>query len=71
MGAIRWLAAVLAAAAVSGAVAPAAAPLFAARFLWYDTGLQPLALVAVDLNADRRVDLVIANAASHTVSVLL
>ena len=37
----------------------------------YTTGAQPVSLVAADLNADGRLDLVVSNVAGDSVSVLI
>src|SRR5213593_2645643 len=48
-----------------------AAPGFTASFLSFDTGDGPLSVAIGDLNADGRVDVVVADQLSNTVSVLL
>src|SRR6185436_16723611 len=44
---------------------------FASPFLSFDTGVSPGFVGTVDLNADGKLDLVVANGSSNTVSVLL
>jgi hypothetical protein len=51
--------------------APAAKALFDAPFLSFDTGARPYSVATGDLDGDKRPDLVVANQASRTVSVLL
>ncbi len=46
-------------------------PLFSAPFLSFDTGSIPWSVAIVDVNADGRPDLAVANTSSNTVSVLL
>jgi hypothetical protein len=48
-----------------------AAPRFAAPFLSFDAGSSPYSLAVGDLNGDGKLDLVVANEGSNTVSVLL
>ena len=48
-----------------------AAPLFTERFPSYDTGISPFSVAIGDLNGDGWSDLVTANNAANTVSVLL
>ena len=45
--------------------------MFAAAFLSFDTGLTPNVVAIGDVNADGKPDLMVANRASSTVSVLL
>src|SRR6267154_1773584 len=49
----------------------AAAPLFAAPFLSFDAGFYPHSVAVADLNGDGKLDLVVANDRSSSVSVLL
>jgi hypothetical protein len=50
---------------------PHADPLFSAPFLSCDVGSIPYSVCVADFNADLKPDLAVANAGSHTVSVLL
>jgi hypothetical protein len=53
------------------AASPHAEPLLSAPFLSYDVGSIPYSVCVADFNADLKPDLAVANAGSHTVSVLL
>src|SRR5919201_676943 len=55
---------------ITSRAAPAA-PLFAAPFLSFDTGSNPLSVAIGDLNGDGKPDLATANVTSSTASVLL
>jgi len=53
------------------ATAARAVPLFAADYLSFDTGGRPWTAAAADLNRDGHQDLVVANQATGTITVLL
>src|SRR5438034_751769 len=64
------LMAALLAAAIGGAITGAAPPSFAAK-QDFPTGITPFSVTVGDVNRDGKLDLVVANQTSNTVSVLL